>query len=74
MKQTELMRLLNLRIGRDRDAVCEEYARAEERGEVLRKSNKNGLTASQYARALYRDGERKGWFTRRHLSDGRFVG
>ena len=64
MKQTDLMRALILEYGRDSETVCKHYAIAEERGEVLRKSNKNGLTAEQYARALYRDGERRGWFSR----------
>ena len=37
------------------------YARAEAAGEVQRKRNENGLTPEEYAKRLFRDGERKGW-------------
>jgi hypothetical protein len=39
-----------------------EYALAESRGEVPRQSNEHDLTPEEYAHALWRDGERKGWF------------
>lgn len=59
--QRELMRKLVQTIGRDEDAVCAAYADAEEDGEVLRKSNANGRTPEEYARALWRDAVKKGW-------------
>jgi hypothetical protein len=40
--------------------VVREYA-AEARGEVKRKSNSHGITAEQYARALWNDAVKKGW-------------
>ena len=50
--------------GDDMDRVTREYAAAEERGEVLRKSNSHGYGPLKYALALWRDGVRKGWLTR----------
>lgn len=60
-KQREYMAKLVERYGMDEERVVREYASAEERGEVERKSNTHGWTANQYARALWRDGVRKGW-------------
>jgi hypothetical protein len=48
--------------GADVDRVIKEYAAAEVRGEVRRISNQSGMTAESYARALYADGAKKGWF------------
>jgi hypothetical protein len=62
MSQRDVMRQLIKKYGRNEDAVCRSYALAESRGEVPRYSNKYNLSPEQYARALYRDGERKGWF------------
>jgi hypothetical protein len=45
----------------DHERVIREYVAAEERGEVERKSNKSDYSAERYARALLRDGIRKGW-------------
>jgi hypothetical protein len=42
--------------------VCREYANAEQRGQVERKSERYAIDSEGYPRALYRDGERKGWF------------
>lgn len=61
MKQRDMMRLLISRFGRNEERVCEEYALAEQRGEVERGRNAYGLSAKDYAHALWRDGERKGW-------------
>jgi len=59
--QRELMRKLVARIGRDEDAVCAAYADAESYGDVIRKSNVHDRTPEEYARALWRDAEKKGW-------------
>jgi hypothetical protein len=55
------MRLLVEELGNNRDQVCKAYARAEKRGEVGRNGNVNNLTPLEYARRLWRDGERRGW-------------
>jgi hypothetical protein len=62
MSLREMMRLLVARYGRDEDRVCREYAAAEKRGDEERKSDRYGLVAEDYARALWRDGVRKRWF------------
>ena len=62
--QRDFMRSLIAKHRHDADRVCKEYALAEERGEVRRKSNKNNTTADEYARALYADGDRRGWFSK----------
>ena len=59
--QRELMRKLVAKIGRDEDAVCSAYADAEADGQVLRKSNANGRSPEEYARALWRDAQKKDW-------------
>lgn len=56
-----MMRRLVTRFGRDEDKVVEEYAAAEQRGEVERKSNDYATPPEHYARALWNDGVRKGW-------------
>jgi hypothetical protein len=42
--------------GGDRDNTIAEYAAAERRGEVPRKSNKNGISPEEYAMRLFADG------------------
>jgi hypothetical protein len=61
--QHEYMVKLVERYGMDKERVVREYANAEERGDVERKSNTHGWTANQYACALWRDGVRKGWIS-----------
>jgi hypothetical protein len=48
-------------LGPDREAVCAAYAEAEEDGEVFRRSNRLNKSPQDYALALWRDGEKKGW-------------
>lgn len=57
------MRELVRRFGPDEERVVREYAVAEERGEVERKSNSHRVTAEQYARALWNDAVKKGWIS-----------
>jgi hypothetical protein len=52
MKQTNMMRFLAAQYGH-RERIISEYAAAELRGEVGRKSNKNNLSAEAYACRLY---------------------
>lgn len=59
--QRDVMRRLYREHGGDEALVVAAYARAEAAGEVQRKRDKNGQTAEEYAKALFRDGERKGW-------------
>ena len=56
------MRGLVSKYGKKEEVVCGAYALAEKRGEILRLRNRSGLSAEQYARALWRDGVAKGWF------------
>ena len=62
MKQRDMMRRLVKQFGRDKEKVCRAYAAAERDGQVPRGSNVFKLSAEEYADALWRDGERKGWF------------
>lgn len=55
------MREMVKRYGANEERVVREYAEAEKRGEVQRKSNAFDITPEQYARALWRDAVRKGW-------------
>jgi hypothetical protein len=55
------MRQLLQRHGWNPEVIIREYAAAEQRGLVTRSRNEHGLTAIQYAEALWRDGEKKGW-------------
>jgi len=65
MKQAEKMREL-FRLHREVSSfVIQAYSEAEQRGEVVRKSNVNGLTSSDYAAKLFADGIRKGWINER---------
>lgn len=59
--QREYMRELVRRFGPDEERIVREYAAAEARGEVHRKSNSHRLTSEQYARALWNDAVKKGW-------------
>jgi hypothetical protein len=59
--QREFMHQLVRRYGHDEKRVVREYTAEEARGEVERKSNSHGITAEQYARALWNDAVKKGW-------------
>jgi hypothetical protein len=61
MSQRAVMRELFVRYRGDAERVIQEYAAAERRGDVMRKQNTSGLTPEAYARALFADGEKKGW-------------
>lgn len=61
MTQRDYMRLLNRQKGGVEALIIEAYAIAERKGVVVRKSNKYNLSAESYARALFKDGIRKGW-------------
>jgi len=45
----------------DEIATARAYAKAEEVGEIVRKSNSHNRGSITYAKALIRDGKRKGW-------------
>jgi hypothetical protein len=59
--QREYMRKLVASMGRNQDAVCAAYAQAERDGLVERAKNITGHRPEDYAIALWRDGDRKGW-------------
>lgn len=59
--QRDTMRLIFKRVGNDEDKLIAGYAAAEKRGDVVRKRNKHGMTAEDYARALLKDAAAKGW-------------
>lgn len=56
------MRDLVARYGRDRAKVCAAYAAAEREGRAPRLKNKSAKSPEEYAEALWRDGDRRGWF------------
>jgi hypothetical protein len=56
-KKRELYRLHN----GDEARVVQEYADAEQLGEVERENNSHNLTPQDYAARLFADGARKGW-------------
>lgn len=61
MRQVDKLRELFAKYG-DREAILiREYAAAERRGEVTRKSNVNNVSPEDYAAALVADARRKGW-------------
>jgi hypothetical protein len=62
-KQRDVLRNLVFRFGMNEEKVIQECADAERRGEVQRKSNKYDIAPDTYARALWRDAIRKGWFS-----------
>ena len=53
----ELFRLYN----QDEAEIVAAYAEAEQRGDVIRRRDSQGLTSAQYAMRLFWDGIRKGW-------------
>lgn len=59
--QRDVMRRIRARCKPDEERAIREYAAAEKRGEAERTSNSHAWSAEQYARALLRDGLRKGW-------------
>ena len=61
MTQRDCMREIWSSVGHNEDEAIKEYVRCEENGTVDRKSNDSGLTAEQYAKALLKDGLKKGW-------------
>lgn len=61
--QRQAMSRIFTAVGRDEERAIREYAAAELRGEVRRKSNKHGIDAEAYARALLLDGLKKGWLS-----------
>ena len=60
--QRDVMRQLVRGLGLNREAVVAAYAAAELNGEVSRMRDANGTDAETYARALWADGVKKGWF------------
>jgi hypothetical protein len=63
--QRDVMRAIYRIHGGDRERVLREYAAAERRGEVARKRNETNSSPEFYARALFSDGEAKGWLDAR---------
>lgn len=61
MNQRDKMRELFNRYGNRKDILIREYAEAERRGEVVRKNNKNVMSAEVYAYWLLADAKKKGW-------------
>jgi|HubBroStandDraft_6_1064221.scaffolds.fasta_scaffold16525_4 hypothetical protein len=57
------MRELYRRCRGNKEEACALYARAEQTGEVERKSNQRGISAKNYAGRLWHDGIRKGWLS-----------
>jgi hypothetical protein len=61
MKQRHKMIELFYRFGDNEEILIREYAEAERRGEVIRKSNKNNMSPEEYAVWLLADARKKGW-------------
>ena len=61
MTQRDKMRELFRLYQGDKAMVVRAYAEAEQAGEVNRLRNASGYGTEQYARALWADGEKKGW-------------
>jgi len=59
--QREFMRALVGMLGHDQYEVCTAYAEAEWGGQVPRKNNADARTPEEYATALWRDAQQKGW-------------
>jgi len=55
------MKELFTRLRGDEKATVSAYAQAELKGEIERKSNSHNWDSITYAKALMRDGKRKGW-------------
>jgi hypothetical protein len=64
LSQREFMLRLIKLLGQNEGLVVRAYADAESRGAVRRKSNKNNMSAEEYAKALWKDGEKEGWLNR----------
>lgn len=58
------MKDLWVRHAQDTKAVIVAYANAEAAGLVTRRRNARGIDSMQYARALLRDGLRRGWLNK----------
>lgn len=56
--QREYMRKMVRELGLDQAKVCAAYVKAERKGLVRHKSNRNGVTPEQYALSLWYDGFR----------------
>ncbi len=59
--QREFMRGLVKQLGHNQKLVCASYSQAERDGIVERRNNTTGLSAENYAIALWKDGLKKGW-------------
>jgi hypothetical protein len=60
--QWEYMRILVKKLGRNKKAVCDAYAKAEREDLVIRKYNTTHKSPEEYALALWNNGYKKGWF------------
>lgn len=61
MTQRDFMRSLYRKYRGNETLIMNAYASGEREGVVQRRSNRYGLTAEEYAKALHRDGIQKGW-------------
>lgn len=61
MTQRDKMRELYRHYSGNKEAVVKAYSEAERSGDVDRLRNASGYGTEQYARALWADGEKKGW-------------
>ena len=61
--QRDYMRKLVTELGQDKLAVCSAYAQAEQDGIVARQNNTTRMAPSDYAKALWEDGAKKGWLS-----------
>lgn len=59
--QREVMRSIYAKCKGDEERAVRDYAAAERRGDVERRSNTYSISPEAYARALLSDGIRKGW-------------
>ncbi len=63
MKQVEKMQELCIRFDRDSERCTLEFANADKRGEVRRKSSVTGMYTENHAERLFQDGGRRGRIT-----------
>lgn len=56
--QRDAMRRLLLEHGYNKSRVCADYAQADARGEIPRKSDMNAMTSEAYAEEMWKDGHR----------------
>ena len=61
MSQRDKIRQLFRLYNQDEPETVAAYAEAEQRGDVIRKRDSQGLTSAQYANRLCWDGTKKGW-------------